>query len=281
MHLLLFIMKTLSAYISESILSSSGAGKAKVEAEYKKYKLNPDKVTMNPDGTIDYDGDVHLSELGLTAIPFKFNRVKGDFSCGGNHLTSLEGAPRVVSGDFRCSDNQLTSLEGGPQVVTGDFSCMANNIVSLKGCPSSLGGYLWCDENHITSLEGLPADLEHLAVPHNELTSFKGCPKTLKKINASYNHITSLEGLPKTMDMCIVIYNNLTNLKGSPSIIKDRFDVSYNPVQSYSEGPKRIVSAYGVYGCATDEKLDAEQRHRKHNEIIQHTKLDRNAKIND
>jgi hypothetical protein len=34
--------------------------------------------------------------------------VKGDFCCGYNHLTSLEGAPQKVGGYFYCSHNEIS-----------------------------------------------------------------------------------------------------------------------------------------------------------------------------
>jgi hypothetical protein len=54
--------------------------------------------------------------------------VSEDFGCGGNQLTSLEGAPQTVSGGFYCDDNQLTTLEGAPQTVGENFACSDNPV---------------------------------------------------------------------------------------------------------------------------------------------------------
>ena len=75
----------------------------------EKYNLDSSKVVINPDGSIDYSGDVDLSEKNLKEIPFKFNKVSGDFDCENNSLTSLKGSPQEVGGSFGCSSNQLTS----------------------------------------------------------------------------------------------------------------------------------------------------------------------------
>jgi hypothetical protein len=88
--------------------------------------------TINGDGTIDVAGDVDLFNKGLTELPISFNHVSGDFNCGHNQLTSLEGAPESV-GNFYCHNNKLTSLEGAPKSVSGNFWCDHNKIMSLKG----------------------------------------------------------------------------------------------------------------------------------------------------
>ena len=86
----------------------------------------------NSDGTYSSDGDVNLSNLGLTKLPVKFKYVKGNFYCSHNKLTSLEGAPQEVGGGFVCSYNQLTSLEGAPQKVGGYFVCSGNPVPCEK-----------------------------------------------------------------------------------------------------------------------------------------------------
>ena len=59
-------------------------------------------------------------------------KVNGNFNCGDNKLTSLEGAPKTVGSYFDCDYNKLTSLEGAPETVGGDFSCNSNNLESLR-----------------------------------------------------------------------------------------------------------------------------------------------------
>ena len=53
-------------------------------------------------------------------------KVKGDFDCSRNQITSLKGAPKKVKGHFNCSGNQLTTLDCGLKKVGGDFICADN-----------------------------------------------------------------------------------------------------------------------------------------------------------
>ena len=144
----------------------------------KKYGIK--NYTINPDDSIDVDGDVDLrgsrfwdyfrtsSSYGkmnnwtLDRLPLKFGKVSGSFDCRYNNLTTLEGCPKEVGGDFYISDNKLTSLvgcplevrrflggdnlfsdlTGCPQVINGDFNVSNNkNLVSLKGGPKEVKGY--------------------------------------------------------------------------------------------------------------------------------------------
>lgn len=92
----------------------------------KKYKIT--NYIINPDKTIDVDGDVTLSFSYLSKLPLKFNKVSGNFLCNNNLLTNLIGSPVWVGGNFRCSFNELTSLEFSPYYVGGNFDCKFNNI---------------------------------------------------------------------------------------------------------------------------------------------------------
>ena len=119
----------------------------------KKYDIVHYKI--NDDLSIDVVGDVNLYSVGLCIIPVKFGNVSGNFNCGMNKLTSLEGCPVKVGGFFDCSYNKLTSLEGCPTEVGGYFSCGYNELVSLLGCPR-VGGDFNCCRNKLFSLEGCP-----------------------------------------------------------------------------------------------------------------------------
>jgi hypothetical protein len=65
--------------------------------------------TINPDLSVDVDGDVALVNKGLKSIPIQFGAVNGNFDCNYNQLTSLQGGPREVGGNFDCSYNKFTS----------------------------------------------------------------------------------------------------------------------------------------------------------------------------
>ena len=108
--------------------------------------------TKNPDGTYSAEGDVNLSNRGLTKLPIKFKEVGGGFYCEDNQLTSLEGAPQKVGGYFYCSYNQLTTLEGAPQEVGGDFGCRYNKLTTLKGI-GIVKGRVYCSDNPVSEKE--------------------------------------------------------------------------------------------------------------------------------
>jgi len=75
-------------------------------------------------------GDLDLSDLKLTVLPdmLKDITVGGNFYCGNNKLTSLEGAPTSVGRNFDCSHNELTSLEFAPKTVGEFFDCRYNLV---------------------------------------------------------------------------------------------------------------------------------------------------------
>ena len=131
---------------------------------------------------MDVDGDVDLYEKRLTKLPLKFGYVSGNFHCGNNGLTSLEGAPKEVGGYFVCyfNNNKLTSLEGAPRKVGGDFACNDNKLTSLKGAPSEVGGNFDCSGNKLTSLVGAPEEVGvYFWCSHNKLTSLIGAPEEI------------------------------------------------------------------------------------------------------
>ncbi len=55
----------------------------------KKFEIK--NYTINPDGSIDVDGNVELGVYKLDKIPLKFNNVSGYFNISSNNITSLEG----------------------------------------------------------------------------------------------------------------------------------------------------------------------------------------------
>ena len=115
------------------------------------------KWNLNPKtGLVDVDGNFFCEEQKLKDFKgVRFGRIRGDFNCSDNRLTSLEGAPQSVSGYFSCSDNRLTSLEGAPERV-GALECSGNKLTSFKGGPKNIGGILFCENNEIASLDGFP-----------------------------------------------------------------------------------------------------------------------------
>jgi hypothetical protein len=129
-----------------------------VEKICKKYKI--ENWTLNPDGTVDVNGNVDLACERLSKLPLKFGQVTGSFYCSHNQLTSLEGCPTEIGGIFLCHNNQLTSLKGCPTEIAGDFCCYNNKLTSLEGCPTEIGRNFYCWRNQLTSLKGAPEYIE-------------------------------------------------------------------------------------------------------------------------
>ena len=125
-----------------------------IDSICKKYRI--ENYTINPDGSVDVDGAVHLSNMGLTEIPLKFGRVSKYFDCSDNKLTTLEGSPSYVGRDFLCYRNRLTTLEGAPREVGRSFYCQENRLTTLEGTLKRVGESFYCGNNKLFTLKGVP-----------------------------------------------------------------------------------------------------------------------------
>ena len=125
-------------------------------------KYNIENWTLNSDGLVDVNGDVHLAFKRLNKIPLKFGTVTGDFDFDCNRLTSLEGASHTVD-NFFIFDNEkiytdkLTSFEFAPKYVGAGFSCRGHNIRSFEGLVN-IGGYFICDGSPLNEIWSLIKD---------------------------------------------------------------------------------------------------------------------------
>jgi hypothetical protein len=174
----------------------------------KQYNIT--EYSINPDGSIDVDGNVYLNRHNYDKIPLKFGKVTGNFNCVSNKLTSLEHCPSKVGGSFYCAMNKLTSLEHCPTEVGGDFICTYNILTSLEHCPSEVGGDFDCTKNQLTSLEGCPTIVGGVFdCGNNKLTSLVRCPS---EVGGSFfcneNQITSLEHCPTVVGGDFYYTNN-------------------------------------------------------------------------
>ncbi len=118
------------------------------------------KYTLNEDGSVDCNQYVNLWGKKITAIPFKFNKIDGDFSITGNELAELKNCPKNIIGNFSCSLNKLTSLEYGPEYVDKSYNCSGNQLITLKGCIDMVYGDFYCQNNLLTSLEFCPMQVD-------------------------------------------------------------------------------------------------------------------------
>ena len=129
----------------------------------------------------EIDGSVNLNVCGLKELPdFSKVKVRGNFNCSFNKLTTLERAPCKVGGDFMCYSNQLITLEGAPCKVGGDFKCYQNQLTTLEGAPSEVGGDFDCSFNQLTTLEGAPREVGgRFDCCDNQLTALEGKPQII------------------------------------------------------------------------------------------------------
>ena len=99
---------------------------------------------MNSEGLVGVQGSFYCYSQGLEDfLGIRFGKMSGYFTCRGNQLRTLEGAPREVGGDFSCRDNQLRTLEGSPSEVGGVFYCWENPLISLEGAPEVIEDVFW------------------------------------------------------------------------------------------------------------------------------------------
>ena len=99
------MIKKFQEYFKESI--SFPTTKDQVVKLCKKYKIK--NYSINPDFSIDVEGNVNLSYLSLKSLPLRFSRVEGYFDCRYNLLTTLEGSPREVK-YLHCSNNPVMEI---------------------------------------------------------------------------------------------------------------------------------------------------------------------------
>ena len=106
-----------------------------------------ENYTINPDGSIDVDGNLTIVNRNLYTIPIKFNKVSGDFDCSWNNLISLENSPIEVGGDFICDFNRLKSLVGSPNKIGGYLSCIGYKLETLDGLSIPYDKLMYYDPN--------------------------------------------------------------------------------------------------------------------------------------
>ena len=161
-------------------------------------------------------GSICLDGLDLTELPdFSGAVVKGTFSCRGNLLRNLKGAPRRVLGNFLCQNNSLKSLIGAPEYVGEGFCCRFNTLKTLAGGPAGVGGDFTCSGNGLESLEGAP-----------------------ERVGGAF--------------FCEM--NSLRSLEGGPRFVGDLFICASNPITNLFHAPARFGELRCDYGCFRHRK---------------------------
>jgi hypothetical protein len=153
--------------------------RAGIEAILK--ELDIQDFTIQEDGTVDVASSVDISFLNLDKIPLSFGRIRGDFNCSNNKLTSLVGAPHSVGISFFCHNNLLTTLEHAPPQVGKSFICKGNRLISLVGAPDTINGSFDCSENRLGSLTSGPVTVNGTYdCSHNRLPDLEGLPRFMQ-----------------------------------------------------------------------------------------------------
>lgn len=168
----------------KDILIESGIVKEEMSKEqlYSYYDLEPSKVKENPDGSIDYDGNVTIMATMLKKLNIKFGVVKGDFKLKTPSLDTLEGCPKEVTGNFNCSVTSITSLKDGPEKVGKNYECSQCKLKTLEGAPDIIKGDFFSTGNQLTDLKGAPREVGgSFVVDNNKLTTLQGAPKKVGK----------------------------------------------------------------------------------------------------
>lgn len=174
-------------------------------------------VTINSNGTVDYDGSIIIEEENaqpyMAKLPFKFGYVSGVFRLYGfDGLTTLEGCPdNCELFTFRTDNSNLTNLVGGPKRVESGYDVEGLSIRSLEGAPEYVGSYFDCTNTLITSLEGSPREVGgFFCCDGCEITTLKGGPEIVgETLYLNKTHLTSLEGLPKRVESIFMLTEGL------------------------------------------------------------------------
>lgn len=175
------------------------------------YKI--ENYSINPDFSVDVDGNVDLFSRNLSILPLKFGRVLGNFNVQNNLLTTLYGAPVAVGGNFNCYHNLLTNLISSPKWVGADFFCYNNQLASLEGSPIVvLGSYYISGNVKLFNLVGCTLKIGgNFSCDDALVSTFSGNDDIKFEgnffLNETYNDEFNGRKLP------IQIINNLQHLK--------------------------------------------------------------------
>ena len=203
----------------------------------RKYDIT--NYTINPDGSIDVNGDVHIN-FDITEFPLRFNKVYGNFDCGYNNLTTLKGCPKWVGGYFSCTYNKLRDLEYSPDYVGGYFNCSKNELTSLNGSTKKIKKAYDCSYNRLTSLKYGPEWVGgDFNCHNNRLTSLEYCPEYIGDyFDCGYNE-------------------DLYNPKGVPEKLGNIFYCWGTPIGSiFTEVDRNFLHAFNFYKVIKDDTVN-------------------------
>lgn len=203
------------------------------------------------------DGEVDLSQLGLTELPPLPEGIV-HLTCSFNKLTSLPELPQSLRSLY-CGYNQLTSL---PPLPSLDYlHCQLNQLTSLPTLPPFLLTLL-CHTNRLTSLPLLPSTLDILRCGNNQLTSLPTLPPIMFAISCYCNPLTALPTLPLELEELSCHSCTLTSLPLLPSNLR-KLNCLGNPLETLPELPSTLeqVQAELPIHCEMDWEIQEEIQH--------------------
>ena len=111
-------------------------------------ELDPSNAEENEDGTIDYDGDVHIPSYTDPSQETlgSFREISGDlvFENPRNYdITSMKDCylPEEIGYDFIFTNTDIENLVGSPKTIGIDYVVSDNTkLVSIEGAPESVEG---------------------------------------------------------------------------------------------------------------------------------------------
>ena len=183
--------------------------------------------------------------------------VGGDFDCSEQGLRDFKGVRfGVVEGDFRCGFNLITSLNGAPLEVGGGFYCNHNQLTTMDGCPRKIGDRIVCSHNRLVSVDGVPQELSFFDCAYNRLTTLVGGPQEIRvSFFCGNNQLSSLEGAPREVGAFFEFQNNqITSLEGFPSKFKS-MRCDENPVDE--ETLRKIIRMMVLSDKSYQEALES------------------------
>lgn len=90
------------------------------------------KGIINVFGDIDIYSNLNLKNSDISELPYKINKVGGNFYINASPLKTLKNFPNEVGGDLSLANTMITSLEGLPEKIGGSLYIQdCANLVGL------------------------------------------------------------------------------------------------------------------------------------------------------
>ena len=144
---------------------------------------------IQPDGTVDVDGNLESHHSSLHQLQVKFGTVTGNMNFSRMPLAHLHGFPHTVGGNVSVARTHIKSLEGAPTRVEGNFWAYGcKNLKTLVGGPHHVGKSFYAHQCKLTTLQGAPLYVGNVFdITQNPLASYDPVPQGCTQVNLPYN----------------------------------------------------------------------------------------------